>query len=350
MGLGRWKLLRALGAVAADPAAAADLGLPSAGTTGHDEVFTVNCPPYASLYAGDDQGRLAAFWATAGLDPPAEPDHLAVLLDGYARLGEAGKDDARRVLFGEFVWPWLPAYLGAVSDLPPGPLTGWAELTLDALRDEREQDRDLDVGPGGALPRALREAPPPVRLGEPGGPGGELPEGLLTPLRSGMILTRRAVTAGAEQVGAGQRIGNRRRALGVMLAAEPERAARWLAGEADRWARRHASGQLEPGRDGAGRDGAGRDRAGRDRAGRDESAGSDPVQLWWAERAAGTARLLRSTGALRGADEPLGGREPGGAHGARDAQEGARDAQEGARDAQEGARGGQEREWVSAAD
>ena len=40
MGLGRWELLRALGAVAADPAAAADLGLPSAGTTGHGEVFT----------------------------------------------------------------------------------------------------------------------------------------------------------------------------------------------------------------------------------------------------------------------------------------------------------------------
>jgi hypothetical protein len=304
-------LLRALGAVAAEPAAAADLGLPPAGTTGHDEVFTVNCPPYASLYAGDVQGRLAGFWAAAGLDPAAEPDHLAVLLDRYAGLGEAGEDGARRVLFGEFVWPWLPAYLGAVSDLPPGPLTGWAELTLDALRDEREQDRDLDLGPGGALPWALREAPSPA------GPDG-LPEGLLTPLRSGMILTRRAVAAGAEQVGAGQRIGNRRRALGAMLAAEPERAARWLAGEAGRWARRHASGQLGPSRD---------------EASRDESAGSDPVQLWWAERAAGTARLLRSTEALRGADEPLGGREPGGPHGARDAQE--------------GARGGQETEWVS---
>jgi hypothetical protein len=120
VGFGRWKLLRALGAVAADPAAAADLGRAVAGTTGHDEVFTVNCPPYASLYTGDDQGRLAAFWAAAGLDRPAEPDHLAVLLDRYAGLGEAGEDGARRVLFGEFVWPWLPAYLGAVSDLRPG--------------------------------------------------------------------------------------------------------------------------------------------------------------------------------------------------------------------------------------
>ena len=344
MGLGRWELLRALGAVAADPAAAADLGLPSAGTTGHDEVFTVNCPPYASLYAGDDQGRLAAFWATAGLDPPAEPDHLAVLLDGYAGLGEAGKDDARRVLFGEFMWPWLPAYLGAVSDLPPGPLTGWAELTLDALRAEREQDRDLDLGPGGPLPWALREAPPPA------GPDG-LVAGLLTPLRSGMILTRRAVAAGAEQVGAGPRIGNRRRALGAMLAAEPERAARWLAGEADRWARRHASGQLGTSQGGTSQGGTsqggtsqggasqgGASQGGASQGGTSQggSAGSDPVQRWWAERAAGTARLLRGIDALRRADEPRGARKSGGAHGARKAQEGVRD--------------GRETEWVSAAD
>ena len=122
-------------------------------------MFTVNCPPYASLYAGDDQGRLAAFWATAGLDPPAEPDHLAVLLDGYAGLGEAGKDDARRVLFGEFVWPWLPAYLGAVSDLPPGPLTGWAELTLDALRAGTARLlRGIDALRRADEPRGVRES------------------------------------------------------------------------------------------------------------------------------------------------------------------------------------------------
>jgi hypothetical protein len=250
-------------------------------------VFTVNCPPYASLYAGDGQGRLAAFWATAGLDPPAEPDHLAVLLDGYAGLGEAGKDDARRVLFGEFVWPWLPAYLGAVSDLPP-------------------------AGPDGLV------------------------AGVLTPLRSGMILTRRAVAAGAEQVGAGQRIGNRRRALGAMLAAEPERAARWLAGEADRWARRHASGQLGTSQLGTSQGGASQGGASQGGASQGGSAGSDPVQLWWAERAAGTARLLRGIDALRRTDEPRGARESGGAHSARNAQEGVRD--------------GRETEWVSAAD
>jgi hypothetical protein len=67
VGLGRWELLRALGAVTADQAAAGELGLPPVGETGHDEVFTVNCPPFASLYLGG----------------PAEPDHLAGLLDRY---------------------------------------------------------------------------------------------------------------------------------------------------------------------------------------------------------------------------------------------------------------------------
>ncbi len=314
MGLERWELLRALGAVTADPGAAGKLGLPPVGETGHNEVFTVNCPPFASLYLGGEKlggylggeelggylggeelggylggEELGGHLGGEELDGPAEADHLAVLLDRYAGLGEAGEDGARRALFGEFLWPWLPAYLGAVLDLPPGPLTRWAELTLDALRHEREQDLD----PAGPLPRALREAPPPVRLGYLGRPGEPdagadglvegLVEGLLTPLRSGMILTRRAVTAGAEQVGAGQRIGNRRRALGAMLAAEPERAARWLADEAERWARRHRASQHGASRPGASRPGA---------------EEPDTVQLWWAERAAGTARLLRGAYAL----------------------------------------------------
>jgi hypothetical protein len=169
-----------------------------------------------------------------------------------------------------------------VLDLPAGPLTPWAELTLDALRSERERDRAAD----GPLPRALREAPPPVG---PGGPD-ELAGGLLVPLRSGVILTRRAVAAGADQVGAGQRIGNRRRALGAMLAAEPERTARWLAGQADHWTRRHRSAAAGA----AGTPGTPGQTAGTG------SAGGDRVQHWWADRAAGTARLFREGDAAGG--------------------------------------------------
>ena len=254
MTLDRWELLRALGAVAADPAAATALGLPPCGTTEHSEVFAFNCPPYTSAYLGDITARLAASWTAIGLDVPAEPDHLSTLLGLYARLGEAGAGPLRQALFREHLWPWLPAYLGAVGDLPVGALTEWAALTLDALRRERDPD--------GPLPLALREAPLALR----GGAAGLL-DGLTTPLRSGIILTRRAVAAAADQIGAGQRIGDRRRALGAMLAAEPERTTRWLADEADRWSRWHLAVVPE--------------------------APGDPVQRWWAERAAGTARQLR---------------------------------------------------------
>jgi hypothetical protein len=88
--LDRWERLRALGAVAADPAAAAALGLPPCGTGEHAEVFAFNCPPYASAYLGGGTARLAAYWTATGLDRPAEPDHLSVLLGLYAQLGQAG--------------------------------------------------------------------------------------------------------------------------------------------------------------------------------------------------------------------------------------------------------------------
>ena len=229
MTLDRWELLRMLGAAAGDPGAAraagAVLGLPPCGDTEHAEVFAVNCPPYASVYLGAaSTGRLAAFWAAAGLGVPPEPDHLTTLLGLYARLGAAAPEpgqlrpahlrpahlrpaqlrpaqlrpaqlrpaELRQTLFREYLWPWLPAFLGAVSDLPAGAMTPWAELTLCALRRERE----LDGGWDGPLPLALRQAPP---AGADGGPG-ELLDRLTTPLRSGIILTRRAVAAGADRV------------------------------------------------------------------------------------------------------------------------------------------------------
>ena len=54
----RWELLRALGAVAGDPADVAAaygaLGLPAPGNAEHTEVFVLNCPPYAAIYLGAD--------------------------------------------------------------------------------------------------------------------------------------------------------------------------------------------------------------------------------------------------------------------------------------------------------
>ena len=87
----RWELLRALGAVAGDPAdvaaACGALGLPAPGNAEHTEVFVLNCPPYAAIYlgadgalGGDAADRVAGFWRAIGVEPPAEPDHLVALL------------------------------------------------------------------------------------------------------------------------------------------------------------------------------------------------------------------------------------------------------------------------------
>jgi hypothetical protein len=275
---GRWELLRALGAVAGDPAdaraAAAALGLPDCGNAEHADVFVFNCPPYASVYLGAEGGlggegadRVAGFWRAIGIDPgPGEPDHLTSLLSLYAHLGEAAAESRtartaaalgqmRQALFDEHLWPWLPGYLSAVTDLGVGALVAWAELTLRVVKRERG-----GTGPDG-LPLALREAPAPV---DADGGLDELLGGLVAPVRSGLILTRRAVAAGAGQAGAGHRIGERRFALRAMLESEPDRTAGWLGQEAARWSQRHLG-----------------------------IAAGDPVQQWWAGRAAATARVLR---------------------------------------------------------
>ena len=274
----RWELLRALGAVADSPVAAravaGPLGLAPVGEAEHTEVFVLNCPPYASVYLGPDGAlggegadRAAGFWRALAITPPAEPDHLSVLLALYARLGEAAADtgrpataqtltQARLSLYREHLWPWLPAYLDAVADLGLPVLTAWAGLTRRAVAAE------LAAQPAWpALPLALRAAPGEtwtgLRL-------AGLADILTTPVRSGIILTRRRLAAGAAKAGVGYRIGERRYALRAMFGQDPPATLAWAAAEAARWQRGHAR-----------------------RAAGDEVAG------WWAARAARTGTLLR---------------------------------------------------------
>jgi Nitrate reductase delta subunit len=299
----RWELLRALGAVAGDVADAhkvlAALGLESCDGASHTAAFVLNCPPYASVYLGAEgrlggsaADRVAGFWRAIGVPPPAEPDHLTSLLDLYAALGSAADAPgpaaapgaprsgerssrarlahARRALFSEHLWPWVPGYLGAVADLGIPALGAWADLAMQALEAEQA---DLAAGPDGpgaerpgsspdTFPLALREAPPPLAGDES---LGELLGALVAPIRSGIILTRRALAIGAGQAGAGHRIGERRFTLRAMLEQEPERTLAWLADEADRWSARHAAAAL-----------------------------GDPVHDWWATRAFTTATVLRA--------------------------------------------------------
>ena len=286
---GRWELLRALGAVPDSPAAARRvgpaLGLDPVSDAEHTEAFVLNCPPYAAIYlgpqgaiGGEGADRVAGFWRAIGITPPAEPDHLAALLGLYARLGEAAAGargpataaalaQSRAVLFWEHVWPWLPAYLDAVTDLDAPSLTSWADLVRRALAAESG-----DLPPCPRRPLALRAAPPGARPAtgaalpgaRPATSPGDLVELLTIPVRSGLILTRRRLAEGAGQAGVGFRIGERRFALRAMLEQDPRATVAWLAGEAGRWQQRH----------------------------RDRVPG-DQVTAWWAARAARTGQVLR---------------------------------------------------------
>ena len=202
---GRCELLRALGAVADNPAdaraAGGALGLPDLDGHQHTEVFVLNCPPYASVYLGPDGAlggegadRVAGFWRAIGIGPPAEPDHLSALLSLYASLGQAAADSrraataaalarSRAALLWEHLWPWLPAYLDAVAGLAAPALTAWARLTRAAIGAEIS----ARPGAGPAAARAARRACRARGRREP----GDLVGALVTPVRSGIILTRR---------------------------------------------------------------------------------------------------------------------------------------------------------------
>ncbi len=282
MTAGRWDLLRTLGAFADSPAdaraASRILRLPEPDGAAHTEAFVLNCPPYASVYLGPDgvlggegTDRAAGFWRALGISPPAEPDHLSALLSLYASLGEAvggpsgagtaaALARAQAALFWEHLWPWLPSYLDAAADLASPSVTAWAELTRSAVSAE------FDVQPAAAqLPLALRAAPP---ITEPGSGLTDLLSMLLTPVRSGIILTRRRLADGASQAGVGHRVGERRFALRAMLEQDPGATLDWLGREAARWARRH-----------------------------ENRSAADAASNWWAARAAQTARALRDLAA-----------------------------------------------------
>jgi TorA maturation chaperone TorD len=274
---GRWELLRALGAIADSPAAARAasqaIGIEVASDAEHTEVFVLNCPPYAAVYLGPDGAlggegadRAAGFWRAIGIDPPAEPDHLAALLALYARLGETAAETQRTVtaaalarsqtaLFWEHLWPWLPTYLDAVTDLAAPALTGWAQLTQRAIAAE------FTAQPAQRqLPLALRSAPGAVHAD---GRLRDLVDGLTTPLRSGIVLTRRSLAQGAGQAQVGHRIGERRFTLRAMLGQDAAATLAWLSGEARRWRLRHAA-----------------------------RAAGDAAGEWWAARAGQTEHML----------------------------------------------------------
>lgn len=257
------ELFRALGAAGETPrpelqaiADLLELG-PLPGRAAHGELFLFQLYPHASVYlgaegmmGGEAADRIAGFWRALGQTPPAEPDHLALMLGLYARLGELEEQaadqpacerwrHARAAFLWEHLMCWLPSFLMKLADLggvaDPFYLR-WGALLGQALRAEAAA-QPWPEGAALPLPLHLRAAPGCVDPRRDG-PQGFLAS-LLSPVRSGMILVRADLARAARELGLGLRLGERRLVLQSMLEQEAGPSLGWLASEAKAWAGRH---------------------------------------------------------------------------------------------------------------
>lgn len=225
----------------------------------YTDIFGLQLWPYASIYVGGDgklggeaRDRVAGFWRALHLTPPAEPDHLAALLGFYASLAEseaAEQDSARhelrrssrQALLWEHLLSWLPTYLAKLDEIASPFYRAWAGLLRDALTADARAS-----GPPAQLPVHLREAP---ALSDPTEDGADaFLAGVVSPVRTGMLLVRDDLSRAARDLGLGLRQGERLYVLKALLSQEPGATLEWLANEAARWTGIHDSmpEDLEP--------------------------------------------------------------------------------------------------------
>lgn len=247
--MSRTELCRTLAAVAAAPgpataahAALLDLGRPPTAAE-HTELFVFELHPYASVHLGAEgklggaaRDRIAGFLRVLEVTPPPEPDHLVVLLDAYAQLLELDEAEtgararhARTVLLHEHLGSWVPRLTHRVDELGPAPYRRWAHLLDQLLAAET-----ATLGAPPTLPAHLREAPDLQELADAG--RHAFIDGLLTPVRSGLVLARADLARAARELGLGLRIGERAYALNAMLEQDAHATLGWLAAEARRQA------------------------------------------------------------------------------------------------------------------
>ncbi len=241
------ELFRALAIFAEPPcsetrgvARALELGAEPTGSE-YTDLFLFQLYPYASVYLGPEgmlggeaRDRIAGFWRAIGETPPTEPDHLAVMLSLYARLVEFERDEAdaarraarhrmRATLLWDHLLSWVPVYLTKLRKIAPLSYGTWARLLGEALNAEA-----TSVSPFEQLPIHLRDAPP---IGEATDIDA-LITGLLTPIRSGVIVTRADLVQAARHLGLGLRAGERRFALKALFEQAPRAVLDWLRDEA----------------------------------------------------------------------------------------------------------------------
>jgi TorA maturation chaperone TorD len=255
------ELLRALAALAEPPSAslrpvvdALGLGTLASGAD-YTDLFVVQLPPYASIYlgaegqiGGEARDRIAGYWRALGIDPPGEPDHLTVLLASYAGLveRESSAPDvrartaarlARHSFFWEHLASWLPVWLAAADGIGSAFYLKWSALLQEVITSEARE-----LGPPARLPLHLREAPP---LADPREQGATaFIAAVLTPVRSGLVITPLDLKAAAAALDIGIRTTDRRGALTALLADRPPETLAWIAGLADLWVNRSTPPEL----------------------------------------------------------------------------------------------------------
>jgi hypothetical protein len=196
------------------------------------------------MMGGEALDRIAGFWRALGQAPPAETDHLAIMLALYARLVEletgeseaarrAGWHGARKAFLWEHLLSWLPLYLSKLSEIAPPFYRQWGELLMKALLAEA-----AETGAQESLPLHLRE---PHFLIDPRTDKGieGFQQSVLTPVRFGGILTRADLTRAARQLGAGLRMGERKFTLKALFAQDALGIFDWLIAETARWQHLH---------------------------------------------------------------------------------------------------------------
>lgn len=247
------ELFRAL-AVLAEPQTSETFGLattlglgPVSDASEYTELFVFQLYPYASVYldsegmlGGEARDRVAGFWRALDQTPPAEPDHLSVMLAMYARLVELeeGEGDslrraswrgARKAFLWEHLLSWLPVYLSKLHDIAPPFYGRWGEVLAKSLLEEAKT-----VGSQETLPLHLSEA---LGIIDPrNGEVRDFLQSLLTPVRSGMILTRADLLKAARELGLGCRLGERKFILESLFSQDAGKMLSWLTREASAWA------------------------------------------------------------------------------------------------------------------
>jgi len=222
----------------------------------YTELFLFQLYPYGSVYlgtegmlGGDARDRVAGFWRVLQEPPPPEPDHLAIMLAMYAHLSEledeaaevgaagvgarqhAALRRARAAYLWEHLLSWLPVFLDKVQEIAPSPYRAWGRVLTEVLIQESRRQPLPD-----SLPLHLRATAP---LGENPGSWQDLLDGLLAPVRSGIILTKADLARAARHTGLALRAGERRFSLEALLSQDAEAMLQWMADEATSWVDRH---------------------------------------------------------------------------------------------------------------